>query len=612
MPFRNTVVILLGFLIAGSVFCQRTIPPAEFDSVYKEAVANVGAGNGKAIRNLESLSSHLEECSPVQKAKISFLRFSIIRSDRAGLEALESQLCAAPDSLEPVDSLIYSSARYLERSMPDKAIPLLLEAIGMLPENSDKKVFCVINLCEAYREKQEYAKGISMLSEVLKGKPPLSDENRAYANSRMAALFNESGYPPNSFTDSVFHYAERCLALSERIGSLPNLAASQNELSFQYLRRKEYKKALDLAAGAVENFTGAGMPFHAMNALINQSKIHIYKKEYGYALRVIEEAMDRSGIEQNRNLYMRLFAQLAKIYQLMGKHKDAFELLEIGYRLQSDFFKDRINRQINEQSAKYDLLIKEQKIREEQQINAFQRRKLVLLLVLLFSVVIASVAVLFYIRLRRKAIIRQHLMEAVVETETRERKRIARDLHDGLGPVLSAINHYFQAFLDARPEDREPIRNRMQQVISESIEEVSRISHNISPTVLENHGLITALNNFISPLSRHSKIEVDFVSSLKERLELKKELTLYRCVTELFHNTMKHADATRISLRIETREHAIRVSYSDDGKGFDPERKQSEGMGLGNIRYRIESVGGILKLESIPGKGTRAMIELPF
>ena len=198
-----------------------------------------------------------------------------------------------------------------------------------------------------------------------------------------------------------------------------------------------------------------------------------------------------------------------------------------------------------------------------------------------------------------------------METENNERRRIARDLHDGLGPLLSAINHYFQAFLDAKPESRDAIRERLQTVISEAIDEVSRISHNISPHVLEKHGLMTALNNLMAPLTANGKYEVVFNSKLEQKLSQETELTVYRCITELLNNTMKHAEAVRISLDIRLSGNQLLIIYSDNGKGFDPASVKTSGMGPHNIRNRVESSGGTLSMESSPDAGILVSIIIP-
>jgi DNA-binding NarL/FixJ family response regulator len=146
--------------------------------------------------------------------------------------------------------------------------------------------------------------------------------------------------------------------------------------------------------------------------------------------------------------------------------------------------------------------------------------------------------------------------------------------------------------VDAKPENREGIQARLQTVISEAIDEVSRISHNISPHVLEKHGLMTALNNLMAPLTAHGRYEVEFITALEQQPDPKTALTVYRCISELLNNTMKHADASRITLEIKAAGSHLLIRYADNGKGFDTARAKKTGMGLHNIHNRVESSGG--------------------
>ena len=440
----------------------------------------------------------------------------------------------------------------------------------------------------------------------------LSDENRAYAWNRLAALYNESENPAGSYSDSVFKYSLLCMELAGRIGDKRDLAASQNELSYQYIRRKEYDKALDLSRQSVSNFLAAAMPFHAMNALINLSNLYIGKRDYSAALGCLDEATRLSPLWENPNLYMRIYEKYAIVNSATGNYQEAYEFQRLGSLLRGEFYKDRINNQILEQSARYDLFFKEQKIREEQKKNGVNHRQIILLIIISITLSLAFVFSLFYFRLRRQGALKQKLIGAVVETETNERRRIARDLHDGLGPVLSAINHYFQAYLDAKPESREAIRSRLQTVISEAIDEVSRISHNISPHVLEKHGLMTALNNLLAPLMANEKYEISFNPGFDERLDPKIELTVYRCITELISNTLKHAEATKISLDIGYSDGKLAIRYSDNGKGFTASPAKRMGQGIPNITNRVESFGGTLSFVSSPDAGLSVDILMPL
>ena len=608
----KTVATLLAILLTTTLFAQERSFQARFDSVYNIALNSLTTDIGTSSGCFETLSAYGDKLSMAQRAWLSYLQMRIKDAGKAGLSIPGKRQSTAPDSLNLPDSLQYAASGYLERSMPDQAIQLLMRAIGILPGNTARADHVKIELCEAYRQKQEYRKGISLIYGLLERQAPLSDENRAYAWNRLAALYNESENPSGSYTDSVFKYSLLCMELAVRIGDKRDLAASQNELSYQYIRRKAYEKALDLSKQSVSNFLAAAMPFHAMNALINQSNLYINKKDYRSALGCLDEATRLSPLWENRNLYMRIYGQYAAVCSATGHYQEAFEFQRLCNLLHAEFYKDRINDQILEQSARYDLFVKEQKISEEQKKNVVNHRQIILLITISITLTLAFIFSLFYFRLKRQGALKQKLIEAVMETETNERRRIARDLHDGLGPVLSAINHYFQAYLDAKPENREAIRDRLQIVISEAIDEISRISHNISPHVLEKHGLMTALNNLLAPLKANEKYEISFHPGFDERLDPKIELTVYRCITELINNTLKHAGATKINLDIGRSDGKLTIRYSDNGQGFTAVPEKRVGQGIPNITNRVESFGGTLSFVSSPDAGLSVDILIPL
>ena len=608
----KTVATLLLILLTTTLIGQERILVTRFDSVYNKALSCLATDVRTSVRCFETLSAYGDELTIVQHSWLNYLQMRIKEAANAGASIPGITQPVVPDSLNHADSLQYCARWYLERSMPDNAIRLLMRAIEILPGNTADADHFKIELCEAYRQKLEYRKGIGLIYGLLERPLPLSDENQAYALNRLAALYNESAEPAGSYRDSVFKYSLLCMELSGRIGDKRDLAASQNELSYQYIRQKKYDKAFDLSRQSVTNFLAAGMTFHAMNSLINLSNLYIGKKDYHAALGSLEEATRLSPLWENRNLYMRIYGQYAIVNSATGNFKDAYEFQNLGDLLKGEFYRDRMNNQIIEQSARYDLFVKEQKIREEQKKNEFNHRQIILLIIISITLTLAFVFSLFYFRLRRQGALKQKLIEAVVETENNERRRIARDLHDGLGPVLSAINHYFQAFLDAKPEHSAAIRDRLQMVISEAIDEVSRISHNISPHVLEKHGLMTALNNLLAPLMANEKYEISFIAGFEERLDPKIELAVYRCITELINNTLKHAEATRISLDIGRRDGKLAIRYSDNGKGFTASSGQRVGQGIPNITNRVESFGGTLSVVSSPNAGISVDIIIPL
>ena len=241
------VATLLAILLTATLFGQERNFQTRFDSVYNKGLNSVTTDAGTSVRCLETLSAYGDKLSMSQRARLSYLQMRINDAGKAGLSVPGKMQFAAPDSLNLPDSLQYAAQRYLERSMPDQAIQLLIRAIWILPEITGSSDHVKLELCEAYRQKQEYRKGISLICGLLERPAPLSDENRAYAWNRLAALYNESENPAGSYPDSVIKYSLLCLELAGRIGDKRDLAASQNELSYQYIRRKEYDKALEVS-----------------------------------------------------------------------------------------------------------------------------------------------------------------------------------------------------------------------------------------------------------------------------------------------------------------------------------------------------------------------------
>lgn len=235
-----------------------------------------------------------------------------------------------------------------------------------------------------------------------------------------------------------------------------------------------------------------------------------------------------------------------------------------------------------------------------------------------FIISLALLIGVFYIRkifqfLKRLEEIRREtenkVLSAVIKTEEQEKQRFAKELHDGLGPLLSVVKMLVSGFeVKNSTEVNEKIKQNLKQAVDEAIASVRDISANISPHILNNFGLKEAVNSFIKKLQLADGMDIKFSSNLGDRrLEYNTEVIMYRVVCELINNTLRHAGANsiRISLRIE--EEILYLDYSDNGIGFDVERESARyGMGVNNMHYRLKSGNGDIKIESAPGKGMKA------
>lgn len=235
-----------------------------------------------------------------------------------------------------------------------------------------------------------------------------------------------------------------------------------------------------------------------------------------------------------------------------------------------------------------------------------------------FIISLAFAIGVFYIRklfqfLRRLDNLRseteKRVLSAVIRTEEQERQRFAKELHDGLGPLLSVIKMLLSGFsTDNSPEVNEKIKGNLRQAVDEAIEGVREISANISPHILNNFGLKDAIASFVKKLRPSEKIKIHFDTNIeKQRFPYNVEVIMYRVACELINNTLRHADATEIDISLQVRGDTLYLDYADNGMGFDVEQAETDGgMGLNNMQYRLKSGNGDIRIESEEGKGMRA------
>jgi len=209
----------------------------------------------------------------------------------------------------------------------------------------------------------------------------------------------------------------------------------------------------------------------------------------------------------------------------------------------------------------------------------------------------------------------KRVLNAIINAEENEKKRFAKDLHDGLGPLLSTVKMSISS-LNERITDSsgKVILNNTNHLVNEAINTIKDISNNLSPHILSNFGLASAISAFTTKINQTKAIEIDFKSNMENlRLENDKEVVLYRAVCELINNAIRHSGASRIEIELNRHEKIVTLQFYDNGRGFDTStlnRDEATGMGLSNIETRVKTVEGVFIIESNPGKGTSALIKV--
>ena len=199
----------------------------------------------------------------------------------------------------------------------------------------------------------------------------------------------------------------------------------------------------------------------------------------------------------------------------------------------------------------------------------------------------------------------KYLLSKVIETEEKARKQFAADLHDDLGPTLSSIKLHLGLLEHSKdPAKFTETLTIANDLLSEAITKMRIIANNLMPRLIENYGLEAAINSFINTMPKKGLFSVEFNSNLNGRRFPKHvELHLYRIISELINNTIKHAGATIASVKLNYSRSLLKLTYTDNGKGYNVEEinKKTSGMGVSNILQRVNVIDG--KIQFLRKKG---------
>jgi signal transduction histidine kinase len=202
----------------------------------------------------------------------------------------------------------------------------------------------------------------------------------------------------------------------------------------------------------------------------------------------------------------------------------------------------------------------------------------------------------------------------VVETQERERRRLARELHDETGQALTSILLGLRSVDDASDlASTKAAAAKLRELVVETLHDVRRLAVELRPKALDDFGLEPALERLTTNFADQTGIAVELESRLPaERLSSEVETALYRIVQEALTNVVKHAHAEHVSIVVRTKDGLLMTIIEDDGRGFDPEHQDGGGVGLVGMRERVELVEGRLSIESREGGGTTLVVEVPL
>jgi signal transduction histidine kinase len=489
------------------------------------------------------------------------------------------------------------------------------------------------NLARQYNDLHLFDKAIEYGNIALKEATALGDSIEVAAALQILAF---AAIHTNREAEALEH-CRRIMRLTK--DQEPSLYVFGLHNTAMLLSKNNLAEAKQLAQEALELSKQTGNKNGEANALFLLSRLSLYSKQYAaaktYALAALNIAQSSGISDEMARIYLTL-SDLALTEGDIAAYRNYREI-------QENMLDTLAGRQLvlatQELETRYETEKKEQQIatlereRELQKLRLQRKNSLIggLIGVSMLLLLAAFLAVRNLQQRRRLAeqeinIQQQQIIQlkqeqqlnvadAILRGQEDERSRLARDLHDGLGGMLSGVKQSLNSMTGHQilSETAAAALGQVIHDLDQSIGELRHIARNMMPEALVRFGLKDALRDYCDHLRLNSALDVHYQAyGLDNRLPQQTEVILFRIVQELLNNIVKHADATQVLVQLMETDGRISLAVEDNGKGFNPEQlKKAPGVGWLNIQSRVDYLGGTLDLKSAPGKGVSVSIECP-
>ena len=429
-------------------------------------------------------------------------------------------------------------------------------------------------------------------------------------------------------TTQALVYYEKAIKLSRQLNKEELVAANLSNISSLYMAQKKYGKSLDLLKESLEIRERLGDSKGISSTLSRMGMVYTNTGQYKLALNVLHRSLHIARKVAVVDEELSATLALAKLKVLTNQPDSSFALMNHYISLRDSVYEARIRQQILDVQTQYETdkleqdlyLVKQDK--EFADIKLQQRKTQILLLVFIIISITGAGIFLFYRHQQRQkaALNNERIREqetrinAVFQAQEEERRRIARELHDGIGQTIGAIKMNYQILSEKmdRPELL-PDFKKVQKMLDNAGAEVRSISHQMLPKELEQFGLVPAIEGMLNLHFGNSPIKISFEhSGFDVRIGAAVELALFRVLQELVSNVIKHSKASQLTVQLIRLSTHVMLNVSDNGIGFDVENNQKNGIGLLSVASRIDAIKGNLRYESGTGNGTTVTIRTPL
>ncbi|OQP52615.1 two-component sensor histidine kinase [Niastella yeongjuensis] len=445
--------------------------------------------------------------------------------------------------------------------------------------------------------------------------------------------FHKGGYYNNiGQNDSARYYCERHLQLGQALKASPSMTiATLLNIGLTYMDDKRPEAALQYYKKALAEIPEQRQSEnrYVIFANIFQGEAYAMQHDWKKAIAITEPALAEANNFQIMHLSDHAHKTLADAYEALGQYKKANE-----HRKQYSLLRDSVQR-IQKLEMMYDMEVKyrlsdkdkqlaQQELAIERNESRLKTKNFWIIAISASFILILAIGVLIYrnnyhkqtLQAEKIRNLRQEIqiasLQAMVNGEEKERSRIARELHDGIGGTLGAIRTRVSAMVRKyKTAHTNDDFTELMQMLEEASADLRKTAHNLMPEILLQEGLAKASLLFCERLRKGHSLQINTeIWGKVRRLPGDVELTAYRIIQELMHNMLKHAGATQALVQIVFHESQLCITVEDNGRGMPADDSQGEGIGLRTIRERVKLLNGQIDTVSTPGEGTSVYIEL--
>jgi len=483
--------------------------------------------------------------------------------------------------------------------------------------------YCLNNIAIVHQNLENLDKSLEFHQRALEYRKKMGDEyGEAGSYGNIANVFVKQ-----KDTASAIQYYEKALSTFRRINNEEGISIMLSNLGNIYLARDQNKKALKLLQESLDIRERLGDKKGIASSLIkigeaytNQGKFNQSSKALFRGLHIAKQI---SVLEEEVAAYL----VIAKMYALQYDLDSAFYFTNNYIKLKDSIYNIRLKQQIIDVQAKYETekIERENELLESQvelsESKLKQRRtEIWLLTFVIISITGAAIFLLYRRRKKQKEALNaakirhnEEQLKAVLEGQEIERRKIARDLHDGVGQTIAGIKLNWEGISESL-KDHIHFKNlvKLSGMLDGAATEIRTISHQMMPKELEQFGLMPALDNMLKNSIGNTSIQYKLEHyGIENRLPTDVELSLFRISQELISNAIKYAEPSQVNIQIMHRNNFYVFIFSDDGKGFNINKQEDKGIGIMNIESRVQSMHGTLNIESKIGEGTLYTIRIP-